>query len=187
MPHLSILSLAVPALRFSTALGVEVVSPEKSSESHEHLLFTSSKPKGWIFWEAKSFTNHLLCRVDCRRIDGGGSRFPESRACSGCPAFATCFSRDALGEVKGVAPKFQTGHKMSQTRNLEIGASHPCVTHHILLFFLCDWMIWSSDITKNWDTIRPSILLSVYLSNSLSVHPSSHPCMHAMHKQCNSM
>ena len=64
MPHLSILSLAVPALRFSTALGVEVVSPETSSESGEHLLFTRSKPKSGTLWEAKSFTvPTILCVV----------------------------------------------------------------------------------------------------------------------------
>ena len=43
--------------------------------------------------------NHLQyppSTVSCRRVDGGGSRFLESRACSGCPAFATWFSRDAM-------------------------------------------------------------------------------------------
>ena len=52
MPHQS---LAVPALRFSNALGVEVVSPETSSESDEHILFTSSKPKGGTLLDE----NHL--------------------------------------------------------------------------------------------------------------------------------
>ena len=78
--------------------GVEIVSPQKCSESDEQLLFTRSKPKSRTLWDAKSIKIiHPPSIVSRRRVDGGGSRFLKSRACSGAqrlhhgfPVFQRC-------------------------------------------------------------------------------------------------
>ena len=94
------LSLAVPTLRFSTALELKLFLLRHLQKAMNIFSSQDRSLKVELFEmqnQSKSFTHHHpISIVSCRRVDGGGSRFLESRGCSACPGFATWFSRDAM-------------------------------------------------------------------------------------------
>ena len=131
--------------------------------------------------QSKSFTHHPI--VSCRRVDGGGSRFLESRWCSACPGFATWFSRDAAMKLsweswRGLPQNNFKQVTKRQTPAIPWNRSKSSLHNSILL-------VWKNHLISlklsHYLSVYPSICLFVQQSFCPSSQPVGHPAIHAMH------
>ena len=159
--------------------GVEVVSPKKSSESDEQLLFTRSKPKSRTLWDAKSIKIIYPPSI-VSEVEAGFWNQDGAQRAQGLQHGFFEMQWNWVGRAEGGCTKIISNRSQNVTslQKLEIGASHPCIA----LVFLCDRIIWYQRL-RHYLSVYPSICL--FLSIQPASRPSRHPCNACSSIQCN--